>query len=214
MTSAYRTLEHHEHAEHIAHGAHAEAGGGQEHAAEHAHAGFAQYAALMVAIFAAGLAISEQGAKHAEIRVQQSSIDAADAWAQYQAKSTRGTIAKDLAAVVAALEAGSDPATVARREKVIEMLRHDQERYENDPKDGKEAIAHRAHEFEHQRMHSLEQTHAYHNGSAGMELGIVLATASAITKSKLLIFMALGFGIGGAIVSLLGYFKPELGAAF
>jgi hypothetical protein len=45
-----------------------------------------------------------------------------------------------------------------------------------------------------------------------MELGIVLATASAITRSRMLIYMALCFGIGGAVFSLLGYFKPEWGA--
>ena len=206
MTSVHETLEHHEHAEHIAHG-HA----GSE-AAEHAPAVSARYAALLVAFLAAGLALSEQGAKHAEIRVQQNSIDAADAWAQYQAKSTRGTLAKDLAAVVAALEAGADPATVARREQVLDMLRRDQERYENDPADGKDAIAERAHQFEHDRNHALEQTHAYHNGSAAMELGIVLATASAITRSRLLIYMALGFGLAGIVLSSLGYLAPEYAA--
>jgi len=212
MTNAYRTLEHHEHAEHIAHGhadhddpAHAPAGA-------HAHASSAQWAALLVACLAAGLALSEQGAKHAEIRVQQQAVEVADLWSQYQAKSTRGTIAKDLASVVAALESGGDPAATARRDKVLEELKRDQERYENDPKDGKEAISHKARHAEEAREHSLEQTHAYHNGSAAMELGIVLATASAIIRSRMLIYLALGFGIGGAVFSLLGYFKPEWGA--
>jgi hypothetical protein len=217
--SAYRSLEHSEHAGHMAHGAHGDHAAPAEaaHKAEaHAHsesrASSAQWAALLVACLAAGLAISEQGAKQAEIRVQQQAIDAADAWAQYQAKSTRGTIAKDVAMVVAALDVATDPASVARREKVLNDLRQDQERYENDPKDGKDAIAHRAKHIEHEREHSLEQTHAYHNGSAAMELGIVLATASAIIRSRLLIYMALGFGVGGAILSTLGYLAPEYGA--
>ncbi|MBV8912017.1 MAG: DUF4337 family protein [Acetobacteraceae bacterium] len=215
--TAYRSLEHSEHAEHIAHGAH---GGHGDHAAaahpahEHAetHAVSAQWAALLVAFLAAGLAVSEQGAKHAEIRVQQQAIEAADAWAQYQAKSTRSTIAKDIAMIVAALDDATDPAAVARREKALDTLRRDQERYDSDPKDGKDAIAHRARDFEEERAHSLEQTHAYHNGSAAMELGIVLATASAIIKSRLLIYMALGFGAAGLILSTLGYFAPEYGA--
>lgn len=215
MASAYRTLEHSEHAGHIAHGEHGDhAAGGEHKPHEHAagHAVSAQWAALLVAFLAAGLAISEQGAKHAEIKVQQLAIDAADAWAQYQAKSTRGTIAKDIAIMVAALDESTDPAAVARREKALETLHKDQERYENDPKDGREAIAHRAHEFEHARHRVLEQTHAYHNGSASMELGIVLSTASAIIKSRLLIYMALGFGVAGAVLSVLGYFAPEYGA--
>lgn len=207
--TAIRTLEHSEHAGHLAHGDHGDA-------AAHAHveraAVSAQWAALLVAFLAAGLAVAEQGAKHAEIRVQQSSIDAADAWAQYQAKSTRSTISKDIAMVVAALDNPTEPAAVARREKALETLRRDQERYDNDPKDGREAIGHRAHEFEHTRNHSLEQTHAYHNASAAMELGIVLTTASAIIKSRPLIFLSLGLGVAGVILMALGYFAPEYGA--
>lgn len=207
--SSIQSLEHHEHAEHIAHSAHAEA-----HAEGHApaKAGFAQWTALLVAFLAAGLAICEQGAKHAEIRVQQQAIDAADSWSQYQAKSTRGTLAKDIGLIIGVMDVGTDPAAIAKRDAVVARLRADQESYERDPKDGKEAIAHRAHEIEHAREHSLEQTHTYHNGSASYELGIVLATASAITRSKPLFFVAIALGLAGIAFSLLGYAAPELGA--
>ena len=209
--SAYRTLEHHEHAEHMAHGGHGE-GGGHATAGAEAHASPAQWSALLVAFLAAGLALSEQGAKHAEIKVQQLAINATDAWSQYQAKSTRGTMTADFATVIASLDTSTDPAAVARREKVLQTLKADQDRFENDPKDGKAAVATRARAFEHERDHALEETHAYHNGSAAMELGIVLATASAITRSRMLIYMALGFGVVGIALSVLGLFAPEIGA--
>ena len=90
----YKTLEHHEHAEHLAE---AEHGGGKHAPAEGvAHSQSNRMAALLVAVLAAALAVTEQGAKHAEIRVQQNAIYATDAWAQYQAKSTRGTFSKDI----------------------------------------------------------------------------------------------------------------------
>lgn len=208
--SSVRSLEHHEHAEHIAHAGHGEGHG----AAETAPSGvsFAQWTALAVAFLAAGLAICEQGAKHAEIRVQQQAINTADLWAQYQAKSTRGTVAKDIAMIVDAMDVGTDPAAVARRNAVIAKLRADQETYEHDPKDGKDAIGERARHLEEEREHSLEQTHTYHNGSAAYELGIVLATASAITRSKPLFIVAIVLGVGGILFSLLGYAAPELGA--
>lgn len=216
MTSAYQSLEQHEHAGHIAHGGHdaSPEGQGKAQPEAHAHSGAnpAQWTALLVAFLAAGLAIGEQGAKQAEIRVQQRAIDAADAWAQYQAKSTRGTIAKDVGAILSVLDVGSDPAAVARRDALIAKLRAEQDAYEHDPKDGKEAISQRAHRFEHERDHSMEQTHAYHNGSAAYELGIVLATASAITRSKPLLYVALGLGLAGIVFSLLGYFAPQYGA--
>lgn len=204
-----KNLEHHEHAEHMAHGHGGHGGHGDEGADNRRN----QMAALLVAVLAAGLAMTEQGARRAEIRVQETAIFATDAWAQYQAKSTRGTFSKDLSELVATLDSSTDAALVARRTKLRERLAGDQERFEKDPKDGKEAIAHRALEFEHVRDHSLEQTHAFHNGAAAMELGIVLSTASAIIKSKLLIWMALGFGIIGAVFSVLGVLHPEMGAS-
>ena len=206
-----KSLEHHEHAEHMAHGhggdGHGGDGRGPPGKAEHDN----QMAALLVAALAATLAITDQGARHAEIRVHQNAIFATDAWAQYQAKSTRGTFSKDLSEMVATLGA-AEPDVMKLRAKLVENLKRDQERYEKDPKDGKAAIAKRAEAFEHEREHSLEQTHAFHNGAAAMELGIVLSTASAITKSRMLVRLALGLGIAGGIIALLGLFAPEYGA--
>jgi Domain of unknown function (DUF4337) len=205
-----KSLEHHEHAEHMAHEA---AGHGHEagdHAGKPHFERSSQMAALLVAILAAALAITEQGAKHAEIRVQVKSVLATDAWAQYQAKSTRGTFSSDLSALVGVMEPG-DAALSEKRKVLLERLKADQDRFEKDPKDGKRAIAERARAFEEERDYSLEQTHAYHNGAAALELGIVLSTASAITKSKMLIYMALGLGVAGVIFALLGWVAPEYG---
>lgn len=201
----YETLEHHEHAEHLAHGH-------TDHHDTAAHGRFNQMAALLVAVLAAGLAITEQGAKHAEIRVQENSIFATDAWAQYQAKSTRDSISQDLSRVVSVLGSGSDAAMNERRDQVLAQLSQDQQRFENDPKDGKTAIAARAHAFEEARDLALAQTHAYHNGSAAMELGIVLSTASAIIRARPLILMALAIGIAGGVFAVLGLLAPEYGA--
>jgi hypothetical protein len=101
---------------------------------------------------------------------------------------------------------------MAQRAKVLEGLKQDRERYETDPKDGKGAVAERARAFEEEREHSLEQTHSYHNGAAGMELGIVMATASAITRSKMLIWAALVVGLIGGVFAVLGLVAPEIGA--
>jgi hypothetical protein len=203
----YQTLEHHEHAEHLAHGH------GEHHddKRDATHASSNQMAALLVAVLAAGLAVTEQGAKHAEIRVQQNSIFATDAWAQFQAKSTRGTMSKDLASMIGVLGVG-DAALMDRRDKLLTQLKNDQDRFENDPKDGKTAIATRARAFEEARDHALEQTHAYHNGAAAMELGIVLSTASAIIRTRPLLLMALAIGIAGAVFAILGLVAPEFGA--
>jgi hypothetical protein len=206
-----KNLEHSEHAEHLAHHDAGHGGDSGGHGGETQHAHGSQMAALLVAVLAAGLAVTEQGAKHAEIRVQENSIFATDAWSQYQAKSTRGTFSKDLSDLVGVIDPGDSP-LMERRKVLLERLKQDQERFERDPKDGKGAIAERARGFEEERDHSLEQTHAYHNGAAAMELGIVLSTASAITRSRLLILMGLGLGVAGAVFAILGFVAPEYGA--
>ena len=201
MNEVVESLERHHHAAGHGHGSD-----------EHGVSKGTQWTALLVAVLAAGLAIAEQGARHAEIRVQQRAIDTTDAWGQYQAKSTRGTVARDVAALASALDVGQDPAAIARRDAVVAKLQSDADGYDHDPKDGREAIAHRAHEFEHLRDHATEQTHAYHNGSASYQLGIVLATASAIMGSRALMLLAAALGVAGVVFSVLGYVAPEYGA--
>ena len=201
MNSVVESLERHEHAGHSLHGE-----------GEHGLASGAQAAALVVAMLAAGLAIAEQGARHAEIRLQQRSIDATDAWAQFQAKSTRGTVARDIAALAAAMSQEADQAAASRREALIAKLNADAAGYDDDPTDGRKVLAKRAHDLEHSRDHATEQTHAYHNGSAAYQLGIVLATASVITRSRMLLIFAALLGVAGVVLSILGYVAPQYGA--
>jgi hypothetical protein len=192
MTSI-QSLEHHEHA---------------GHAAEHGAKG----AALLVAVLAALLALVEVQAKHAEILVEENSISAADSWSQYQAKSIRQAVARDISRLAATLDTPTQPDIAADRAKLLQALRDDQERYEKDPKDGKAAIASRAHALEAARDHTLERAHAFDNAAAALELGIVLATASAITASKMLIRLAMGLGVAGIVIGLLALWAPELAA--
>lgn len=145
-----KVLEHHEHA---------------EHAAGHGAKG----AALLVAVLAACLAITEQQAKLSEIKVSANSVLAADSWGQYQAKSTRQLISQDLAAMIETLDKPADPALGEQRTKVAAKLRDDVKRFQEDPKDGKEAIARRAHEFEAIRDESLERAHAFDKAAAAFD---------------------------------------------
>jgi hypothetical protein len=195
-----KALEHSEHAEHAHHadqGDHGSHGGSQ--------------AALAVAIMAAVLALCEQQAKHAEIRVEENSIGAADTWAQYQGKSTRTTLARDLADVVSAIPKGATPEDQARVTAVMTRLRTDADHYEHGD-DGKEATSKRARHLEEVRDHAIEQTHTFDNAAASLELGIVLATASAVTSTRKLLFLAIAVGIAGAIMGVLGVVAPEIAA--
>ena len=191
--AVHQALEHHEHAEHVA-----------EHGSK--------IAALTVAILAAMLALTEVRAKHAEIEVQGNWVSAADAWNQYQAKSIRQAVARDLQKFAAVQEPTSDAALADKRTALMKELEADQTRYEKDPKDGKVAIAERAREFEVARDEALHRAHSFDNAAAAFELGIVLATASAITASTLLIRIAWTLGVLGLIAAVLGLVAPEYGS--
>ncbi|HSU06821.1 MAG TPA: DUF4337 family protein [Acetobacteraceae bacterium] len=182
----------------------------QEHA-EHAAGHGSKKAALLIAALAALLAICEQQAKHAEIAVQENAVLTADAWAQYQAKSIRATLAQDIAGLGATLDRPVQPDQIAMREGLIKQLQSDQVRYEKDAKDGKEAIAERAHVFDEVRQDARERTHTYDNAAAALQLGIVLATASVITMSKMLLRFAYALGGVGLVLAILGAVAPSLG---
>ncbi len=88
-------------------------------------------------------------------------------------------------------------------------MRSDRERYDNDPKTGKEALANRAREYEETRDHQVERSHTYDNAAASLELGIVLSTASVITNAKLLLYFAYLMGAIGVVLGVFGAVAPE-----
>ena len=183
----------------------------QEHA-HHASEGGAKLAALIVAVLAAFLAVTEQQAKLAEIKVSANAVLAADAWNQYQGKSTRQLISQDLAQTLDTLDTPTDPATAGRRTAAVKRLRDDVKRFQDDPNDGKDAIARHAKVFETVRDDALERAHTFDKAAAAFELGIVLSTASAITSSKMLLRLAMLLGAIGLVLGVLGFVDPELGA--
>jgi hypothetical protein len=183
----------------------------QEHAS-HAAAHGGKTAALLVAILAAGLAVCEQQAKHADIKVEANAILATDSWNQYQAKSIRQLMSQDLSALTDAFDPSADPAFARKRAALVKRFDDDAAKFQKDPKEGKEVVASRAREYEGIRDEALERAHTFDNAAAALELGIVLATASAITVSTMLIRFSMLMGMLGAVLAVLGWTFPSLGA--
>ena len=187
----------------VTHGEHAEHA---EHAAEHGN----KQAALLIAVFAAILAICEQQAKHAEISVESNAVLAADTWNEYQAKSVRSAIAQDLERMIGTLDTSTDAALVAKRAEVVKQLREDQEHYDSDPVNGKKTLAAHARHYEEVRDKSVERSHTFDNAAAALELGIVLSTASVITSAKHLLRFAFVMGVLGLVLAVFGWVAPEM----
>ncbi len=184
----------------------------RHHSAEEAVGGGAKRAALLIAAAAALLALCEQGAKHAELRMSQSALSATDLWAQYQAKSVRSTLSQDLADL-AALPELSGP-TAERRDALVARMQADVRRFDHAPQDGREALAERAHTLEERRDHSHEVLESFDNASAALQLSIVLATASVITAAAPLLWASLVLTAAGALLGVLGLVAPTVGAMF
>jgi hypothetical protein len=163
---------------------------------------------LLIAVLAAGLAFCEQGAQHADTRMSESSVAAADVWAEYQAKSTRANEDRDLADMASVLTAGNPAAHDALAARFAQKIDH----FENDAKSGKAALAAHARALEAERDAAHQRLEAFDNAAAALQLGIVLTTASVITGSLMLAWGGALLGLVGGVLALLGLVYPELAA--
>jgi len=168
--------------------------------------------ALIIAVLALLLALSESGAKRAQHLSMESNIESSDLFNFYQAKRVRAAIAETAAGTLEAQKAGvADAAGREAIDRQIETLRATVERLQHDPKkpeDSLEAIqerAERATEVRELANHRLER---YELGSGLIQIAIVLASAAIITDIGALIGLAVVLGAIGAALTALGFFAP------
>jgi Domain of unknown function (DUF4337) len=175
-----------EHLEHAAHGAH-----GTTHAR----------AAIIIAVMAAALALTEFAAKDAQISYLTNHIAASDTWAQYQAKSVRRTVLTSEADLLQSLSATTDPAIKKR----IADAQANADRMRSEPgADGMEQLTEKAHAQEHLRDHQMHRTHTLEIASGGLQIAIVLASISVVIDLPLFLMISVVLGLASAIYGLLG----------
>jgi ABC-type nickel/cobalt efflux system permease component RcnA len=184
----------HEHAEHA------------EHAAESS-----KKIALLIAVFALCLALSETLGKGAQTEALTLNIKASDTWNFFQAKTIRQTAIRT-AAEGASLQLATAPIeeVKAATAKQIQAWRDTAARYESDPKekDGRKELRERAEELEHERDTQLARYHQYEIASAAFQIGIVLCSAAVITGMLALAWLAGGIGLIGIAFTAIGLFAP------
>jgi hypothetical protein len=179
---------------------------------EHTHIdGSNKRIALLVAVLAAFLAISETGGKSAQTEVLTQHVEATNMWTFFQAKTVRQTVIRTAAeAVRAEYEAPADmPASVSRQ---IEKWQATVQRYESEPEtnEGRKELMARAKAHEHKREIARAAYHLFEYGSAAFQLAIVLAGAAALTNVMALAFVSGGLGIVGLLLTALGFYEPTL----
>jgi hypothetical protein len=185
-----------------------------EHAehAEHA-SGENKKIALLIAVLALFLAISETLGKGAQTESISKNVEASNLWAFFQAKSIRRTVVQT-AADQGKLILGntSDEAMKAAVQKQIDDWTKTAARYRSEPEtgEGTEQLAEKAKEAEHQRDEATAKYHHFELASAAFQIGIVLASATIITGMLPLAWIAGLLTLAGFGMTMLGAWAPHL----
>ena len=185
-----------------------------EHAehAEHASSSNKKIA-LLIAVIALFLALSEMLGKGAQTESISKNVEASNLWAFFQAKSIRRTQIQTAAEQGKLTLVGTtDEAAKAALAKQIDTWEKTAARYRSEPEtgEGTEQLAKRAKEAEAARDVATDKYHHYEYASAMFQIAIVLASATIITGMIWLawasgLLMLVGIGMTGA-----GLFWPHL----
>ena len=167
--------------------------------------------ALVIAILALLLALSEAGAKRAQHFSTEKNIEASDLFNFYQAKKIRSTIAETAAALLETQKTAVLPAAEEPFDKQIGAFKAAVARYEKDPKkpeDSLDALQERANAAQEARELANRRLENFEFGSGALQIAIVLASAAIITGASVLLWMSLGLGVIGAVLAALGFLAP------
>jgi hypothetical protein len=197
MAEAHEQLEHAEHAEHASHSN--------------------KRIALMIAVLALVLAVSEMAGKSAQTTALTSQIESSDLWNFFQAKNIRRTVtivAADSAKIDQALAADEGRKTALAKQ--IDEWTKTAARYRSEPEaahglgEGTVELARRAQEKERERDLQLSRYHYFEYASAALQIAIVLCSAAVITGAMALVWLAGATGLIGIAFMVMGFFFSHI----
>lgn len=191
--SAHESMEHAEHAEHAS--------------------GESKKIALLIAVLALFLAISETLGKGAQTESISKNVEASNLWAFFQAKSIRRTVVQTAADQgKLTLGSASDDAMKAAVQKQIDDWQKTASRYRSEPEtgEGTEQLSEKAKHAEHERDEATAKYHHFELASAAFQIGIVLASATIITGMLPLAWIAGLLTLAGLGMTVLGAWAPHL----
>jgi hypothetical protein len=169
--------------------------------------------ALLIAVIALCLALSETLGKGAQTESISRNVEASNLWAFFQAKSIRRTIVQTAAEQAKfGIGSGTDDATKAAVQKQIDDWQKTAARYRSEPetREGSEQLAERAKHAEEERDLAEAKYHHYELASAAFQIGIVLASATIITGILALAWISGLLTLAGIAMTALGLFAPHL----
>ena len=169
--------------------------------AEHQQHGdpWARGTAVLVSFLAAAMALAEIGGKSAQNAYLTNHIAVSDDWALYQAKNLRQTVRGSEISILENLPNAADPAIQARIKEAQEY----RVRMRDEPgRDGMKQMAEQAKQRAHLRDHAFHLYHNYEYTVGALEIAIVLASVSVVTRMRPLTVGAGLIGLAAAVFGL------------
>jgi hypothetical protein len=169
--------------------------------------------ALLIAVIALFLALSETLGKGAQTESISKNVEASNLWAFFQAKSIRRTVvqtASDQSKLISGTT--SDVAAKAALQKQIDEWQKTAARYRSEPEtgEGQDQLSERAKHAEEERDLAEAKYHHFELASAAFQIGIVLASATIITGIVVLAWISGLLALAGIAFTALGIFMPHL----
>jgi Domain of unknown function (DUF4337) len=168
--------------------------------------------ALLIAVIALFLALSETLGKGAQTESISKNVESSNLWAFFQAKSIRRTVVQTVSDE-AKLSLGlmGDDAAKAALQKQIDEWQKTAARYRSEPDtgEGSEELSKRAKHAEEERDLALARYHHFELASAAFQIGIVLASATIITGMIALAWISGLLALGGIAFTVIGLFAPH-----
>lgn len=169
--------------------------------------------ALLIAVIALCLALSETLAKGAQTEAISKNVEASDLWAFYQAKTVRRTVVQTAAEQSKILlGTGVDEAARNAAQKQIEDWQKAAARYNSEPATGEGSVqlSTRATRAEEERNLAAARYHHFELGSAAFQIAIVLASATIITGIITLAWMSGLLTVVGIAIGAFGVINPHI----
>jgi len=171
-------------------------------------------AALIIAILALFLALSEAGAKNAQHLSTEKNVESSDLYNFYQAKKVRSTIFEAAAEMLESQRTGvTDQKAQDALERQVAEFKARVAQFEKDPKkpeDSMDSIQERANNAAEGRELANRRLEHYEVGSGLFQIAIVLASAAIITGIAALMWLSVALGAVGVVLTAFGFFAPNV----
>ncbi len=171
-------------------------------------------AALIIAILALFLALSEAGAKNAQHLSTEKNVESSDLYNFYQAKKVRSTIFEAAAEMLESQRTGvTDQKAQDALERQVAEFKARVVQFEKDPKkpeDSMDSIQERANNAAEGRELANRRLEHYEVGSGLFQIAIVLASAAIITGIAALMWLSVALGVVGVVLTAFGFFAPNV----